>query len=90
MIYACYISQCGIFNKETEKFGVFAVLYPCTISFSAYGNKAEFEAFVMLEFEIENELLLVTDPFFLTRKMAFIFLDTYFLIPFARIRYRLI
>ena len=58
---------------------VFVVLYSCVISFSTCGNKEEFEAFVMFEFQIlkGSELLLVTEPCSFIRKITSIFSDMY-------------
>ena len=58
---------------------VFVVLYSCVISFSTCGNKEEFEAFVMFEFQIlkGSELLLITEHYSFIRKITSIFSDTY-------------
>ena len=58
---------------------VFVVLYSCVISFSTCGNKEEFEAFVMFEFQIlkGSELLLVTELCSFIRKITSVFSDTY-------------
>ena len=58
---------------------VFVVLYSCVISFSTCGNKEEFEAFVMFEFQIlkGSELLLVTELCSFIQKITSIFSDTY-------------
>ena len=73
---------------------VFVVLCSCVISFSTCGNKEEFEAFVMFEFQIlkGSELLLVTELCSFIRKITSIFSDTYSFKnrPSACIRFRLI
>ena len=62
-------------------------VFMCNISFSAYGNKEVFKAFVMFEFKSQKELLLVTVTTgnlsvvtvlcSFTRTITSIFLDTY-------------
>ena len=59
-------------------------VFMCKISFSAYGNKEEFEAFVKFEFQISKgafarylTLLSFVLLYLFIRKITSIFLDTY-------------
>ena len=56
-------------------------VFMCNISFSAYGNKEEFEAFVMFEFQTSKgafaRYLSLPSFVLLYGKSLFFFLDTY-------------